>query len=97
MRLAEAWNGGDPAEPHVGSIMLSPEMLVPLAVFALLESGCAECWVYANGSALGIEPGNAKERVELCRKILPEQMVRKLRYAGTAGERNVHLMTERVT
>src|SRR4029077_15887490 len=29
-------NTGSEAEPHVGSIMLAPELLVPLAVFALL-------------------------------------------------------------
>ena len=40
--LAEPRNRGTVAEPHVGSIMLTQEALVPLAVFALLENGCAE-------------------------------------------------------
>ena len=77
--------------------MLSREMFVPLAVFALLEAGCTECWHYANGSVLGIEANDPKERVEACRKMVPEQLVRKLRYGGTAGDRNVHLMTGTVT
>jgi hypothetical protein len=44
LKLAEPWNRGSEADPHVGSIMLTQEMLVPVAVFALLESGCTECW-----------------------------------------------------
>ena len=42
---SESWNHGSDADPHVASIMLTQEMLVPLAVFALLESGCREVWV----------------------------------------------------
>jgi hypothetical protein len=97
LHLAEPWNRGDPAEPHVGSFLLSPEMLVPLAVFALLESGCSECWVFANGGVLGVEPSDSQDRVELCRRFVSEQLIRTLRYGGTAGDRNVHLMTGRIT
>jgi hypothetical protein len=96
LRLADAWNRGDAGDPHVGSIMLSPEMFVPLAVFALLEAGCTECWLYANRSLLGVEAGESAERVEACRQMAPEQRVRKLRYGGRAGDRNFHLMTGRV-
>ena len=39
---SENWNGGSKDDPHVASIMLTQEMFVPLAVFALLESGCRE-------------------------------------------------------
>jgi hypothetical protein len=97
LHLADPWNRGDAAQPHVGSIMLSPEMLVPLAVFALLESGCSECWVYANGAVFGVEPGDGKDQVEACHRVSRDQLVRTLRYGGTAGDRNVHLMTGRVT
>jgi hypothetical protein len=55
--LAEPWNRGTAEEPHVGSIMLTQEALVPLAVFALLENGCPE--VYLMGQVVvGIEPGD---------------------------------------
>ena len=37
---AKRWNRGTDEQPHIGSIMLSPDMLVPLSIFALLESGC---------------------------------------------------------
>jgi hypothetical protein len=42
---SENWNHGSDAAPHVGSIMLTHEMLLPLAVFALLESDCREVWI----------------------------------------------------
>jgi hypothetical protein len=92
---ADAWNRGDPDRPHVGSVMLSPAMLVPLGIFALLESGCREVWLYQNGSMLGIEAADSAQQVELCRKMAPEALVRAFGYHGTAGDRNVHVMTGR--
>jgi len=94
-RLAEAWNRGAPADPHVGSIMLSQELLTPIGIFALLESGCTEVWLYANGSLLGVEPTDTQELIERCRKMAPEAHVRTFRYGGTAGDRNVHMMSGR--
>jgi len=48
LKLPPNWNHGSDAEPHVGSIMLVPELLVPIAVFALLENGCKEVWKVEN-------------------------------------------------
>jgi hypothetical protein len=92
--LADPWNQGE--EPHVGSIMLSQEMLVPIGTFALLESGCSEVWLYKNGSLLGIEPDDSQELIERCANMAPEALARTFRYAGTAGDRNVHGFTGRV-
>ena len=55
LNLSDAWNRGDVADPHVGSILLTPEVLTGISVFALLEAGCTECWVCRNGSVLGVE------------------------------------------
>jgi hypothetical protein len=33
--LGEAWNRGSPEAPHIGSVMLSNEAMVPLGIFAL--------------------------------------------------------------
>ena len=90
MTLAEAWN------LHVGSILLVPAMLIPLGVFALLESGCTEVWLYANNTLLGIEAADPAEQIELSRKLCPEAIVRTFGYRGTAGDRNVHMMSGRV-
>jgi hypothetical protein len=93
----ESWNRGTKDNPHVGCILLSREMLVPLGVFALLESGCTEVWLYQNGSVLGIEPNDPPERIESLRQQSGEALVRTFAYRGTAGDRNVHLMSGRVT
>ena len=93
---ARNWNRGTAEEPHVGSVLLPLEMLTPLGVFALLESGCTEVWLYRNGGLLGIEPSDTTERIELCRKMCPEALVRTFGYRGTAGDRNVHVMSGRV-
>src|SRR5688500_15596888 len=50
LTLAEPWNRGSADDPHVGSIMLAQCMLQPIAVFALLESGCTECWLHKQGN-----------------------------------------------
>lgn len=103
LKLADAWGRqvvrlqeGDGPESPVGSIMMSQEMLVPVGVFALLESGCSECWLYSNHSLLGIEPSDSAERIEMSRKMCPEALVRQFAYCGTAGDRNLHMMSGRV-
>lgn len=89
------WNRGSDADPHVGSVMLAHVFLVPIGIFALLESGCTEVWHYKNGSLLGVEPSDPQERVTLSRGVVHEAIVRTFRYGGTAGDRNVHTMTKR--
>jgi hypothetical protein len=70
-------------------------MLAPLGVFALLESDCTEVWLYQNRNLLGVEPDDTAEIVERCRKLCPESLVRTFAYRGTAGDRNVHMMSGR--
>jgi hypothetical protein len=46
-------------------------MLVPLGIFALLESGCSEVW--RNGQTLiGIEQGDPDNQVELAVRNWPD-------------------------
>lgn len=96
--MPENWNRGDPSDPHIGSIMLAPELLIPLAVFALLEHGCCEVWRTKSGDLLGIEPSDDAERVEAIKQLHANNghFVRRYAYAGTAGDRNRHEMTGRV-
>ena len=93
--LAENWNRGSPEDPHVGSIMLAFEMLIPLAVFALLESGCTEVWLVKDGGVIGIEPDDSPD-LEASRLLVADRLARVLGYKGTAGDRNVHVMSGRV-
>ena len=97
LALSPPWNRGSQTTPHVGSILLVPEMFVPLGVFALLESGCSECWQHQRGELLGIESGDAPEQVESYRTMYRDVLVRKFAYQGTAGDRNIHVMSGRVT
>lgn len=95
VNLPEAWNRGSKDDPHVGCIMLSQESLIPVAVFALLENGCKE--VYLMGQVVvGIEPGDPPDTAETMRRVYKLDYARRLSYGGTAGDRNVHVMSGRV-
>jgi hypothetical protein len=95
VNLPEPWNRGSSDDPHVGSIMLAPEMLRPLAVFALLESGCREVYLVKD-SVYGIEPSDPPTAIEDVKRWSKVEYARRLAYAGTAGDRNVHVMSGRV-
>lgn len=94
LNLAPPWNRGSEQEPHVGSIMLAQEIMVPLAIFALLESGCGEVWQTEHG-VIGFEPSDDPAIVEW-QKQRHAPLGRRFRYGGTAGDRNRHLMSGRV-
>jgi hypothetical protein len=94
LTLAEPWNGGSKENPHIGSIMLTHEMLMPAGVFALLESGCTEVWK-TNESLLGIEQSDKQETLEALQRH--HGLMRRFAYRGTAGDRNVHRMTGRTS
>ena len=96
LTLPDSWNRGSATDPHIGSVLLSLEMLTPLAVFALLESGCTEAWLVRDGGVIGIECDDSPEMIEANRQLVGERLVRNLAYRGTAGDRNVHVMSGRV-
>jgi hypothetical protein len=58
LRPPENWSAG-----AIGAVMLAPEMFVPIAVFALLESGCRECWVIGR-EVVGVEPSDSDETIK---------------------------------
>lgn len=87
LKLPENWNRG-----AIGSIMLPPDMLVPIGIFALLEAGCKEVWVN-DRSCLGIEESDDDAIVE----VSVRHYCRCFAYRGTAGSRNLHLMSGRTT
>ena len=95
LNLPESWNRGGEADPHVGCVMLAREMLQPLAVFALLESGCKEVHLIKD-SVYGVEPTDPPTAIEDVRRWSKVEHSRRLAYAGTAGDRNVHVMSGRV-
>jgi hypothetical protein len=93
LTLAGNWNYGSDEDPHVGSIMLSYEMLNPIAAFAMLESGCCEVWI-RKSDVIGFED---KEKDYYEEYAYTEGCnARKLSYRGTCGDRNLHVMSGRV-
>lgn len=96
LALPASWNRGAKDNPHVGSVMLSLEMLTPIAVFALLESGCTEAWLVRDGGVIGIEPDDAADMIDANRRLIGERRLRSLAYRGTAGDRNLHVMSGRI-
>ncbi len=90
---SEPWNSGSADDPHVASILLTQEMIVPLAVFALLECGCREVWV-TDRAAIGIEPDDTDDEVDRMKHIY--QPGRRFAYHGPHRDRNLHQMSGRV-
>lgn len=90
---SESWNSGSAEDRHVASIMLTQEMLVPLAVFALLEAGCREVWV-TSGAAFGVEDGDSE--AEVTRLKQTHEVRRRFAFHGPFADRNQHQMSGRV-
>ena len=90
---SESWNSGSAADPHVGSIMLSRETFLPLAVFAMLESGCKEVWL-AEHPAIAVEDDDSEVQVELMKKVAKPH--RRFAFHGPNQDRNQHQMSGRV-
>ena len=57
------WDYGTNDEPHIGSMLLLPEVLPILGVYALLDDGCHEVWTTRNNGLVGIEQGDSQELV----------------------------------
>jgi hypothetical protein len=94
VNLPEPWNRGSQEDPHVGCIMLARELLQPLAAFALLEAGCKEVYLVKD-SVHGMEETDAPDLIEDVKRWSGVDHARRLAYAGTAGDRNVHVMSGR--
>ena len=96
LNLPESWNAGSEENPHIGSVMLARDVLPFIGVFALLEAGCPEVWLTKSGGLVGIERGDSPEEVECFKQFHAEDLARRFAYAGTAGDRNRHMMSGRV-
>jgi len=96
LKLQENWNSGTESEPHVGSLMQAHEMLPVVGIFALLEAGCREVWLTKGNGLIGIERTDSAESVDEFRQFRADDLVRRFAYAGTAGDRNQHVMSGRV-
>lgn len=99
--LPDAWNS-----KGVKSIMLSPQMIQPLAVFACFESNCSKAYIMHDDSVVGIEASDKPEDVEMwlswnqgkyceaCRRYGAGGGVA-LQYSNPGYSRNTHQMSGR--
>jgi hypothetical protein len=71
---------------YLGSIMLAPEILPVLGVYALLESGCVKVWQMKNGELIGVEPFDSRANVEAFMKTHPSYVIRGYTYATSADD-----------
>ena len=94
--LSENWNHGSDADPHIGSVMLAVDVLPFVGIFALLEAGCREVWLTKGGGLIGIESSDSDEEVDRFKRFHGDDLARRFAYAGTAGDRNQHIMSGRV-
>lgn len=74
--LADNRSNGTQKDPHVGSIMFSHEFLIPLGIFALLDSGCTEVWLVWN-AVVGIEPKDDLNTVRSMQHRYGDQLKRR--------------------
>jgi hypothetical protein len=93
--MHENWNHGTASNPHIGCVMLVPEMLTAVAVFALLDDGCREVWTVRGRGVFGFEPCDDPQQLHCFKTVHAEELGRRFGYFGTAGDRNVHVMTGR--
>jgi hypothetical protein len=90
---SENWNSGSTDAPHVASIMVTREMLLPLAIFALLDAGCTEVWI-TDAAAIGVETSDPADQVERLKEV--HNLQRRFAYSGRFQDRNQHQMSGRV-
>ena len=99
LRLPDNWNQGSEAEPHVGSIMLAPELLVPHRCLRSLGERL-------QGGLEGREPGGAWHPVQRPAgyRRVPQEMARRrepasacLSWHGRRPQRAPHVRTCAVT
>jgi hypothetical protein len=108
---AAPWNSQTGEEKHVGSILLEHDAYLSLGVFCLLEGGCAEVFrlcpaskdsppvgIISDRSLYGFGPEENESRTAwLDRAVSSGWSCRRFACSGTAGDRNVHVMSGRVT
>jgi hypothetical protein len=97
IQLSPAWNSG---ETKVGSIMLPKDLFGTICIFSLLDAGYTEVWQCKDGSFYGVSDEDIKEYNDVSLSFDAREAIgvqRVWRVNGTAGDRNIHQMSGRVT
>ena len=87
-QLEMNWDYGTNEEQHVGSVMLSPEILVIIGVYALLDDGCHEVWTTKSYGLVGIQQGDSQQAVDNLQLYYGHDLVQRFFCPDTLGNRN---------
>ena len=83
VQLETNWDYGTNDEPHVGCLMLSPEILSILGVYALLDDGCHEVWMTKSHGLVGIQQGDSQQSLESLQRWYGDDLVQRFIYPET--------------
>lgn len=79
------WDFGTNDEPHIGCIMLGPEILSMIGVYALFDDGCHEVWMTKNYGLVGIQQGDSQPIVESLQACYGDELVHRFIQLETAS------------
>jgi hypothetical protein len=88
VQLEKNWDHGPNDEPHVGSMLLSPELLMMLGIYALLDDGCHEVWTTRSNGLIGIQQSDCQQIVENLRIYYGTDLVHRFLYPETTSTWN---------
>ena len=83
VQLETNWDYGTNDEPHVGCLMLGPEILSILGVYALLDDGCHEVWMTKSYGLVGIQQGDSQQSVASLQLRYGNDLVHRFIYPET--------------
>ena len=92
-RLDKNWDYGTNEEPHVGCIMLTPEILATIGIYALLEDGCHEVWTTRSHGLIGIQHGDSNQIVEQLQQCFGFDVVARFYCLDPFGKRDTSFLT----
>jgi hypothetical protein len=88
IQLEPNWDYGTNDEPHIGCVLLSPELLSIIGVYALLDDGCHEVWMTKSYGLVGIQHGDSQQTVESLQWRYANDLVQRFIYPETSGSLN---------
>lgn len=93
VQLESNWDYGTNEEPHIGCVMLCPEILTIIGVYALLDDGCHEVWATKSFGLVGIQQGDPQHTVDNLQLYYGNELVQRFSCPDTIGSRNPYFLS----
>ncbi len=88
IQLETNWDYGTNDEPHVGCVLLSPELLSIIGVYALLDDGCHEVWATKSFGLVGIQQSDSQQTVDNLQLYYGSELIQRFSCPDTIGNWN---------